>query len=39
MLGFVYDEHLHHRGQLSVYLRLMGKELPFAYDYENNEPI
>lgn len=37
MLGFVYDEHLHHRGQLSIYLRLMGKEVPFAYDYEHNE--
>ncbi len=39
MLGFTYDEHLHHRGQLSVYLRLMGKELPFAYDYEHNVPL
>ena len=39
MLGFVYDEHLHHRGQLVTYIRLMGKEPPFAYDYENNDPV
>lgn len=36
MLGFVYDEHLHHRGQLSFYLRVRGYALPFAYDFENN---
>ena len=29
--GFVYDEHWHHRGQLSVYLRGLGLEPPFLY--------
>jgi uncharacterized damage-inducible protein DinB len=29
--GFVYDEHWHHRGQLSVYLRCLGLEPPFLY--------
>ncbi len=28
-----YDEHWHHRGQLFVYLRLLGIEPPFLYDY------
>ena len=30
---FAYDEHWHHRGQLYVYLRLLGKEPPNWYDY------
>jgi len=30
---FAYDEHWHHRGQLYVYLRLLGKEPPMLYDY------
>jgi uncharacterized damage-inducible protein DinB len=30
---FAYDEHWHHRGQLFVYLRLLGKEPPNLYDY------
>ena len=33
-LGFIYDEHWHHRGQLYVYLRLMGVQPPFLYDFE-----
>jgi len=32
-LDFAYDEHWHHRGQLYVYLRLLGKEPPMLYDY------
>ena len=32
---FAYDEHWHHRGQLYTYLRLLGKEPPMLYDYEN----
>lgn len=39
MIQFAYDEHLHHRGQLAVYLRLLGKAPIFTYDYENNEPL
>ena len=31
---FAYDEHWHHRGQLFVYLRLLGKEPPNLYDYQ-----
>jgi uncharacterized damage-inducible protein DinB len=40
MLSFNYDEHWHHRGQLTVYLRLLGVEVPFLYDYapRENEP-
>jgi uncharacterized damage-inducible protein DinB len=30
---FAYDEHWHHRGQLYVYLRLLGREPPNLYDY------
>lgn len=30
---FASDEHWHHRGQLYVYLRLLGKEPPNLYDY------
>ena len=32
-LLFAYDEHWHHRGQLYVYLRLLGKEPPNLYEY------
>jgi uncharacterized damage-inducible protein DinB len=34
MLGFVYDEHWHHRGQLTVYLRLCGVAPIMIYNYE-----
>jgi uncharacterized damage-inducible protein DinB len=34
--AFAYDEHWHHRGQLYTYLRLLGKEPPMLYDYENS---
>jgi uncharacterized damage-inducible protein DinB len=34
-LDFCYQEHLHHRGQLTVYLRLMGIQPFFIYDFEN----
>jgi uncharacterized damage-inducible protein DinB len=34
--SFIYDEHWHHRGQLYTYLRLLGKEPPMLYDYENS---
>ena len=41
--GFVcvqilYDEHLHHRGQLYTYLRQFGIEPPFMWSFENNAP-
>jgi uncharacterized damage-inducible protein DinB len=34
----VLEELLHHRGQLYVYLRAMGQEVPDAYDFANNAP-
>ncbi len=34
--NFAYDEHWHHRGQLYTYARLIGKEPPMLYDYENS---
>lgn len=34
----VYDEHLHHRGQLYAYLRALGVEPPFMWDFENSAP-
>ena len=30
-IATIYDEHWHHRGQLYVYLRLLGVEPPFVY--------
>ena len=41
--GFVcvqimYDEHLHHRGQLYAFLRQLGVEPPFMWDFEHNAP-
>lgn len=35
----VFDEHLHHRGQLYAYLRALGvAEVPFMWDFSNNAP-
>lgn len=38
MLGSIPDEYLHHRGQLYAYLRQLGVEPPFNWDFEHNEP-
>ena len=35
-VNILYDEHLHHRGQLYAFLRQMGVEPPFLWDFENN---
>lgn len=32
-LCYIVEEFFHHRGQLSVYLRLLGLEPPFLYTY------
>lgn len=32
----IFDEHLHHRGQLCAYLRALGVAPPFIWDFENN---
>ncbi len=34
----IYDEHLHHRGQLYAFLRQLGVEPPFLWDFEHNAP-
>jgi uncharacterized damage-inducible protein DinB len=34
----IYDEHLHHRGQLYAFLRALGAEPPFMWDFENSAP-
>ncbi len=34
----LYDEFLHHRGQLYAYLRQMGVTPPAMWDFENNPP-
>lgn len=36
MFTFAYDEHWHHRGQIYTYARLLGKDMPMLYDYENS---
>jgi len=36
--NIIYDEHLHHRGQLYAYLRQMGVAPPMVWDFENNAP-
>ena len=35
-MQIIFDEHLHHRGQLFAYLRAFGVEPPFMWDFENN---
>lgn len=32
------DELTHHRGQLFVYVRALGKEVPMMWDFEHNAP-
>ena len=34
--NIIYDEHIHHRGQLYAYLRQMGVAPPMMWDFENN---
>ncbi|HVP37753.1 MAG TPA: DinB family protein [Candidatus Saccharimonadales bacterium] len=38
LIGIVYDEHLHHRGQLYAFLRAVGVEPPFMWGFDQNEP-
>ena len=35
-IQIIFDEHLHHRGQLYAYLRSFGVEPPFMWDFENS---
>lgn len=36
--NIIYDEHLHHRGQLYAFLRQLGVEPPFLWSFEQNAP-
>jgi uncharacterized damage-inducible protein DinB len=36
--AIIYDEHLHHRGQLYAFLRQLGVAPPFMWDFEHNAP-
>jgi uncharacterized damage-inducible protein DinB len=38
LVQIIYDEHLHHRGQLYAFLRQLGIEPPFLWDFEHNAP-
>jgi len=38
MFGFLYDEYLHHRGQLYAFLRVMGIEPVMLWDLDHNAP-
>jgi uncharacterized damage-inducible protein DinB len=37
-LWFLLDDHIHHRGQLSVYLRLVGGKVPSIYGPSADDP-
>ena len=37
-VNIIYDEHIHHRGQLYAYLRIMGVAPVMMWDFENNAP-
>ncbi|HEU4765007.1 MAG TPA: DinB family protein [Candidatus Eisenbacteria bacterium] len=38
-IQIIFDEHLHHRGQLYAYARALGvPEVPFMWDFEHNAP-
>lgn len=38
LVQIMYDEHLHHRGQLYAFLRQVGVEPPMMWDFEHNAP-
>ena len=38
VMGAIYDELVHHRGQLYVYARAFGVEPPFLWDFAHNAP-
>lgn len=38
MLGILYDEYLHHRGQLYAFVRMFGIEPVMVWDFEHNAP-
>lgn len=36
-VNIIYDEHIHHRGQLYTYVRVMGIAPPMMWDFDNND--
>jgi uncharacterized damage-inducible protein DinB len=38
VLWFMLSDHIHHRGQLSVYLRMTGSKVPSIYGPSKDEP-
>lgn len=38
ILGFIYDEYLHHRGQLYAFVRTFGIEPVMLWDFDHNAP-
>jgi uncharacterized damage-inducible protein DinB len=38
MFGFIYDEYLHHRGQLYAFVRTYGIEPVMVWDFDHNAP-
>jgi uncharacterized damage-inducible protein DinB len=38
LIQIIFDEHMHHRGQLYAFLRVLGVEPPFMWDFENSAP-
>ncbi|MFI5309641.1 MAG: DinB family protein [Gemmatimonadales bacterium] len=38
LVRFMLNDHIHHRGQLSVYLRMSGSKVPSIYGPSKDEP-
>lgn len=38
IVRFMLSDHVHHRGQLSVYLRMSGSKVPSIYGPSKDEP-
>ncbi len=38
IIGFIYDEYLHHRGQLYAFLRTFGVEPVMLWDFDHSAP-
>jgi uncharacterized damage-inducible protein DinB len=38
IVQFMLNDHIHHRGQLSVYLRMTGNKVPSIYGPSKDEP-
>ena len=38
LVQFMLNDHIHHRGQLSVYLRMSGSKVPSIYGPSADDP-